>query len=697
MPVYALTIFLSSFLLFQVQPLIGRYILPWYGGGPAVWTTCMLFFQVVLLAGYGYAHVATLLDRWKQGWLHLALLLCALMFLPIAPSPDYWKLRPDDNPALKILLLLLANVGAPYLLLSATAPLVQHWFIRSFPGRSPYRLYALSNLGSLLALLSYPFLVEPNLTLAHQVSVWGWGFGVFVLFCSSCALQIGQVQAAGGAEAVSNSGAGAAAHDAPSAVRPSMASFLLWLSLSACGSAMLLATTNMLCQDIAVVPFLWVIPLALYLVTFILCFNSEKAANRLVWGTLTVAAIIAACYQLVPQHNNSLTTMIVVYLAALFTCCMSCHGELARSRPAPRHLTAYYLVISLGGALGGCFVALVAPLAFNDFWEYPLSLAGTFFVLIVAWRRDGVFTRTSRWVPGGLVTAQLALCVFLAYHVVMTQNGSVTSVRNFYGALKVYADTDTVGKRLLLLHGRVKHGWQYSIGALRRLPTAYYGPESGVGLALRFHPRRFSPDIRQRSLRVGVIGLGAGTLAAYGQSGDLFRFYEINPAVITLADRFFSYCRDSAARVEFVPGDARITLEAELQHNNPQGFDVLVVDAFSGDAIPIHLLTQECFAIYRRHLKPDGLLAVHISNKFLDLLPAVRTQGRSIGYWPVVFRSPENDMAGIEAALWVVLIPDIRFINTPEVSSRADFGSGTDPAPLVWTDDFASLWHILKR
>ena len=690
MALYALTIFTGSFLLFQVEPLIGRYILPWYGGGPAVWTTCMLFFQVVLLAGYGYAHLATRLGRRKQGYLHLALLLAALPFLPIAPSPELWKPAPGDDPALKILLLLLANVGLPYLVLSATAPLLQHWFVRSFPGRSPYRLYALSNLGSLLALLSYPFLVEPNLILNRQVAVWSWGFAFFACACASCALLLAPKNES---EPQSEGDATPAAAPAP---RLPLASFFEWLLLSALGSVMLLATTNLLCQDVAVVPFLWVMPLVLYLATFTIAFESERWSNRLVWGVLMVLSFAAACYQLMPQHAGNLALMIGIYLTALFTCCMACHGELARSRPDPRQLTAYYLTISLGGALGGLFVALLAPLVFNDFWEYPLALVGSCLVLFFAWRRAGVFRGSHRLLPVTLVVLQLALVLFLSYHVFMTLNGSLASFRNFYGVLKLYTDSDAVGKRLVLLHGQVKHGWQYA-GARKDIPTAYYGPYTGAGLALALHPHRLSADPGQRALRVGVIGLGAGTLATYGQPGDLIRFYEINPDVIDVAQRYFSFCRDSRARVEFVPGDARIVLEAELKQKHPERFDLLVVDAFSGDAIPIHLLTRECFAIYRQHLKPDGILLVHISNKYLDLAPVLRTQGRAVGYLPVAFKSPGSAGAGTEPATWMALIPDLAFLNPAEVSLRADVNLAPDPKPLVWTDDFASLWHVLKK
>jgi hypothetical protein len=389
MAVYALTVFLGSFLLFQAQPLIGKYILLWFRGSPAVWTTCMLFFQVALLAGYGYAYLVSRMTGKYQGYLHAALLGAALVFLPIAPSPDFWKSTAAGSPLLRILLLLSANIRVPYLLLSATAPLVQHWFMCSFPGHSPYRLYALSNFGSLLALVSYPFLVEPSLPIDRQATVWGWGFALFVSCCGWCALRlIRSPETAVVAEKEQESGIAES--------RLSASAVVTWLLLSACGSALLIATTNQLCQEVAVVPFLWVMPLALYLLTFIICFNSERASDRLLWGMLLVGAVFAACRVVYLGVYVNLPVQILVYLATLFTSCMVCHSELVRSRPDPRHLTAYYLFISAGGALGGAFVALAAPALFSGFWEFPIFLAFTCLVILFAWFRGGAFAGGAR-------------------------------------------------------------------------------------------------------------------------------------------------------------------------------------------------------------------------------------------------------------------------------------------------------------
>ena len=360
MTVYALTVFLGSFLLFQIQPLIGKYILPWYGGSPAVWTTCMLFFQVALLAGYGYAYLSSRLSGKRQAFVHALFLAGALLFIPIAPSADFWASSVVHSPQASILLLLTATIGLPYFTLSATAPLVQHWFVRSCPGRSPYRLYALSNAGSFIALLSYPILIEPRFLLNRQIVWWGWVFVVFVLCCGWCLLRLARTLEP---DFVSPAG--------PDEERqhgnPASTDIVKWLLLSACGSGLLLATTNQLCQEVAVIPFLWIVPLALYLITFIVCFNSERACDRLLWGILLAASVGAACRVVSLGVYINLPIQILILLAALFTSCMVCHGELARSSPDPRHLTVYYLIIAPGGAAGGIFVALVAPSLFKGF------------------------------------------------------------------------------------------------------------------------------------------------------------------------------------------------------------------------------------------------------------------------------------------------------------------------------------------
>lgn len=700
MAAYALTIFLGSFLLFQIQPLIGKYILPWYGGSPAVWTTCMLFFQVVLLAGYGYAHLATRAGRIRQGYLHLGMLLAALPFLPITPSAELWKPAPGDAPVAKILLLLLANIGMPYLVLAATAPLIQHWFVSSFPGRPPYRLYALSNFASLLALLSYPFLVEPRLTLDRQVLLWSWGFAAYALCCAWCAVRprlAGRI--AGTGPALDAAAPCAGEPDPPLAGKGelSVSAALIWLLLSASGAALLLATTNQLCQEVAVVPFLWVIPLAIYLLTFIICFNSDKNYDRILWGMVLIGAVILACRTLYLGINVNLWLQILIFLAALFALCMVCHGELVRSRPDPRHLTAYYLVIAAGGAMGGALVALAAPALFDGFWEYPISLACSCLVILAAWFRERAFARTPRWLPAFLVAGQLALVCFVVSYLRSYSQQAESRTRNFYGVLRVIRNSDATGPKLTLMHGRVVHGTQFTSAARRSLPTTYYGPDSAAGLALRFHPNRTSDEPRQHGLKVGVVGLGTGTLAAYGQRGDTFRFYEINPEVVRLAEKYFTYLKGSAARVEVAPGDARITMESELKRNSPQGYDLLLVDAFSSDAIPLHLLTRECFSVYRRHLKADGLLLVHITNRFLDLGDIVHAQGEAAGYRVARVTSSGDEKHGTGRADWMILTRNSGFLDLPRVRAKLAPLPATASSTPLWSDDFASLWQTMRR
>ena len=688
MLLHTITIFLGSFLLFQLQPLVGRSILPWFGGGPAVWATCMVFFQVGLLAGYSYAHAISTLTRRRQAYLHSGLLIAAALLLPVSPSAAVWKPAPGSPPVAAILLLLATTVGLPYLALSASAPLVQHWFVRDCPERSPYRLYSLSNCASLLALASYPFIVEPLLSLRQQAGVWSWGFGLYGLFCAACAMR---PVLSGTSNPATNP------DDCPSdrdrsMTGPALSSgdLAFWLLLSACGSALLLATTNQLCQEVAVIPFLWVAPLALYLFSFVICFRNDQGYDRLRWCILLAGLLVPASSVFILGAKVALPLQIIVYLAALFAGCMVCHGELVRSRPHPSRLTAFYLAMSAGGALGGMFVALAAPALFSDFWEYPVVWWITCLSVVAAWYRGGLFTVAPRWLAP-LIGCGIAVLVLATLRPLLTYAPyTETAVRNFYGVLRVIKYQGHAGEMRILMHGAITHGIQFTDPGRRRLATSYYGPESGIGLALLLHPHRLT----HQPLRVGVIGLGTGTVAAYGLTGDVFRFYEINPAVITIARERFSYLSDSAARIETAAGDARLLLEAELASGRPQQFDILVVDAFTSDAIPIHLLTRECFAVYGRHLRPDGIIAVNATNRFLDLPPLIRTQGELEGFSAASVNSPAESKDGVYKADWVLLTRNMQFINNTTLRNRL---TPLPPAAArPWTDDYASLWSLIK-
>lgn len=756
---YRLTIFLAAFLLFAVQLLMGKYVLPWFGGTPAVWTTCMLFFQALLLAGYAYAHALTgRLSPRAQGALHATLALASLLLLgalalvwdsPITPGAG-WKPHGSDDPIRGIVGLLAAGVGLPYLVLSATAPLLQAWMRRTHPENSPYRLYALSNLGSFLALWSYPFVVEPWLALKTQARLWSWGYAAFALGCGYCALRIRRHTASEVDRADDGNDV--------EVTRPGKGTHALWLSLAACASVMFLATTNQMCQDIAVVPFLWVLPLSLYLLSFIICFERDRWYSRRWFHPAFGLGVFLACFVLYEGALGSIFAQIGVYSFALFTCCMVCHGELARLRPASRYLTSFYLMVATGGAAGGVFVALLAPRLFRGLWEYPLALWGSallvllilardedswfyqssvgapvliavavllpesialaspsrsplvhfplFVALVLALRalirgRPTGFSRVQAWTAKVYATALLAILGAVLYGsaAVHAQNAVALS-RNFYGALAVFQQNayEPDWRAYALIHGRTVHGIQFRDEAKRLLPTAYFGSTSGVGLALLHHPRRSAAQPSQSNLRIGVAGLGIGTLAAYGRAGDCVRFYEINPEVIRLATdpRYFSYLERSPARIELIPGDARLSLEKELERNETQQFDLLAIDAFTGDAIPTHLLTEEAFGIYLKHLRPGGILALNVTNRYLDLKPVLWRAAERFGLrsaW--IHGNKEGRMAG--ESDWMLLSEDGEFLNSPAILKAGGPRDAHLPAARLWTDDYSNLFQALKK
>ena len=645
---------------------MGRYVLPWFGGGPAVWTVCLLFFQVVLVAGYAYAH-------WMRSRrVHVALLALSLLALPLAPRRILYEQASSTHPSLHILVVLAATVAAPYFVLSSTGPLVQRWFTIAQPGQPPWRLYSLSNLGSFLALFTYPFAVEPFLTLRMQSWIWSGLYAGFVVLCSWTAFSVGPDVAP--------------LQNAAVPMRP----ILFWIGLAATGSTLLLATTNLISQDVAVIPFLWIAPLALYLLTFVIAFDRDSWYRR---GPFAIAAgllVPAACIVTAAAVGISPWWQIAVYLSALFVACMLCHGELARSRPTEQYLTHFYLAIAGGGALGGVFVAIIAPRIFTQFTEYPIGLTATCVGGLSVWMQRGALRQ---WATSSFAVRvpTVALLVGAMSAIALITGGSrpaLSTVRNFFGILRVTEQQDPInGPYRELTHGRIRHGLQFLRSPQNTWPTTYYGPDSGVGIALQ---------ALQGPRRVGVIGLGAGTMAAWGRAGDAFRFYEINPAVISIAESWFSYLKNSAAKTETVLGDARVQLDRERASGDLQRFDLLAVDAFSSDAIPLHLLTAQCADIYRAHLKPNGLLLFHVSNRFLNLDPVTRGLAAHLGWTAARFVSSADAATGESATRWVLLTADSSFLKRDHIALRISPWMPGEPAPILWTDDFASLWHVLK-
>lgn len=703
---YAAAVFLGAFLLFQVQPLLAKAILPWFGGTSAVWTTCMLFFQVLLLAGYLYAHlISTRLTPRAQVFLHLALVAVSLGFLNILPS-DAWRPSGHESPAWLIMVLLGVNIGVPYLVLSATSPLLQAWFRGAEAGREPYRLYALSNAGSLLALLSYPFVFEPLLALKTQAAGWGALYAVFALFCGWC----GASFLRSGARAPAPADAAGVAGEAPCWRRRA-----LWVVLSACGSALLLATTNQLTQDVSVVPFLWLLPLGVYLLSFILCFDSPRWYSRPAWLVFLAFACAGVCYSLYKGINVPLPMQLLIYPLTLFIACMVCHGELARHKPAPSRLTGFYALVSAGGALGGAVVAVGAPLLLNGPWEYHLFwLLLCAVVLVILWREEEAVRRPGKYrLLPFLLGAAFAGFGWALYGNYEQETASMLDMkRNFYGTLRIYSSEYSGGEVLTLLHGQIDHGFQFLAGdPRRRRPVSYYGPGTGVAASV-IAMRRITAS-EKRPLRIGLVGLGAGIMAAWGHPGDQFRFYEINPLVVRFNNEYFSYIRDSTSDIELVMGDARLSMEREAAPasaprkslgfdrsaaapppSRPEPLDLLVLDAFSGDAIPLHLLTREAFKTYFARLRPGGALAVHVSNQFVDLEPLVHGLAIDSGKYAVVIENWADEKSGVEDSAWVLVTDNSRFLDDPIVRENMipwPKNSGT----VVFTDQYSNLFSLL--
>jgi SAM-dependent methyltransferase len=670
---YAATIFLSAFLLFMVQPIIAKQILPWFGGSSAVWTTALVFFQSTLLAGYAYADLTQRLGVRRQTLLHVGLLLLSLLSLPILASPE-WKPQGDEAPIVRILLLLVATIGLPYFLLSTTTPLLQAWYWRRFRAAVPYRLFALSNFASLLALLGFPVIFEPWLSLPQLGLAWSVMYGAFVATCAATAWISLRATAEGDLRELPQS----ATTSSVSAVAPALSMQLRWLLLAAMGSVMLLAVTNHVTQNVASVPFLWVLPLSLYLLTFVLAFDHPRWYRQPVY-VVAMALAVPAMAWLIPSLDLKLAAS--VFFAGLFIACMFCHGELARMRPDPRYLTRFYLMISIGGALGAVLVAIVAPLVLRGYFEVNIALV--LLALLVLLQLSGWKRLIGVAVVGA--TAYFALTGAYEY-----SKGLRVMERDFYGVVRTRDRQDPVPYRAML-HGGIIHGGQLLGDDFRNTPSDYFGPGSGYG-------RLFAAlnEIEPAPRRVGIVGLGAGVVASYGRPGDTFTFYEISPRVVEVARSEFTFLRDTAAKTDVVLGDGRLSLEREA----PRRYDVLGIDAFAGDSIPMHLVTREAMALYVRHLAPDGVIVFQATNRYIDLLPVVKRLASEVGMEAVLVSDvpagsdtgPDYWLSSTDQILVTrnrrLLESDaLRYVATP-IADRSDLAT--------FTDAHHNLFRILK-
>ena len=715
---------LSAFLLFQVQPVISKFILPWFGGSPGVWTTAMLFFQIVLFLGYTYAHALSRLPGRQQVIIHITLLALALVLLPITPT-DAWKPAADGaEPSWRILGLLLASVGLPYFVLSSTSPLVQVWFTHGNPGSSPWRLYALSNIGSLGALVSFPFFFEPRWGVETLASGWSFAFWAYALL-TLLVLWIDRQRAQAAEAETTAETPESPVEDTP----PSIWRRIMWVLLPAIASAVLLAATSHVCHDVAVIPFMWVVPLSLYLLTFIICFEREAWYSRVtfLWALPALPLVLLTCIMENLQKSEHGWDKVQTWIsehgewfqrffpkdydlsgfeldpnylfelgwafAAMFFACMVCHGELARLKPSPRRLTSFYLHMSAGGALGGLFVSLAAPKLFVSYAEWPLALIASFIVACIAfvlwiWRVfSGKAIRNTAFIIVGI-----AGCLGV---IAMSELGfkdtkdRLELVRNFYGTLSVTEwdpGQDTHWRELS--NGGIVHGKQNLAPEYRRDPTSYYGHSTGIGKAL--DSLRLSKDAR-----VGVVGMGAGTVATYAESGHSYRFYDINPEVPRLAQKYFTYLPDLQARgakLEIVVSDARLALEQEKS----QQFDALLLDAFTGDSVPAHLLTREAFEIYKRHMKPDGIIAVHITNSYLRLAPLMLKTAAEVGYQTRRITT-YTDHGDHDSTDYVLFTNNASFLAavTDVPPDDEELDKETKIQPRVWTDKHHDLFQVL--
>ncbi|HKU84974.1 MAG TPA: fused MFS/spermidine synthase [Casimicrobiaceae bacterium] len=673
MLLFALTIFASAFLLFLVQPIIAKQILPWFGGSAAVWTTCLVFFQTALLAGYAYADaLVRRIGRRNRARVHVALLAASVLVLPIIPAAA-WKPLGTEEPVSLILGLLAVTIGLPYFLLATTSPLLQAWFAERYPERNPYRLFALSNFASLAALVAYPFAIEPWVATRVQALAWSVAYAVFALLCAAIAWRSGRP-----------SGVALAECDAESAAvpgeAPSWRASMLWLALAATGSVLLLTVTSHITQNIAAVPLLWIVPLTLYLLTFILCFDSSRWYPRDVMLAAAAAALgVMAWCVADPRLTHELMLQIGVFCVGLFIACMFCHGELARQKPAPRYLTRFYLMVALGGAVGAVLVGIVAPLVLPANFELSLGLVAAAALLVFQVRR-------AAYVFGTLGLVALAVTIgCTVWAVTAFYETTIVTARNFYGVLRVLEwGSNDASRHRTLMHGTIMHGLQYLAPPFNNVATTYYTATSGIGRLLdTLHPRK-------DPLRVGIIGLGTGSLAVYGTPGDLYRFYDINPAVVRIARQDFTYLAQSEATIETPLGDARLTLERET----PAALDLLVIDAFSSDAIPVHLITSEALAVYGRNLEPDGVIAFHVTNRFLDLVPVVRALADAHGMEAVWIKDDTSDSLASRSD-WVLVSRNHELLAKPRIAEAA---RPIEPRPDVgvWTDDFNNLFQVIR-
>lgn len=679
MPAFTISIFLSAFLLFTIQPLLTKKLLPLFGSSPSIWLCNVLFFQTMLLIGYLYAFFLTKISKISlQIAIHVTLLMCSLFFLPISPIEKATSLWPP----LAILARLTATVFLPGMIISASSPLFQHWYGQCYQTEFPYRYYALSSFGSLLGLLAFPFVLEPTLALKTQLIVWSGLYGLYLVSSALCLMILSKNNSQLSFKQTNHQ----SKNSMPNA-------WVHWLLLTLLSSALLLSTTQITLQDIASFPLLWVIPLALYLISFIITFYHAKCYYRPLWIIL-YTLFSAFVFYLKSHHELSLTLQIVIYSSLLFSGCMVCHGELFRLKPDKQDMTTYYLFIALGGVLGGLFINVIAVLFFNDLWDFYLTIFGIFILsayLCFYYPKQKVFwLQVASWIAGFSTLSAL-----LFFHLQYDNQNVILKARNFFGTMEVVENNLDIKDYhyRTLRHGNIMHGHQFLEGEKRFLATSYYSHLSGIGYAI-YYERLLKNDSFFKGLRIGVIGLGTGTIAALTFKGDLIRFYEIDPDIEKIAQQYFSYLADTKAFVDIIIGDGRLSLAQTFEKKGSENYDVLAIDAFNGDAIPVHLLTLEAVKIYLAHLSPKGIIAFHVSSRYLDLNPPLQAIAKALNLYAYIARNDGDKKNWIASAEWILLTSD------PELGAFLYQKQALDFRPqrmaIPWTDDFNYLLSIVR-
>lgn len=672
---YSVTIFLSAFLIFLVQPIIGKIILPVYGGAPAVWTTCMVFFQAVLLLGYGYAHLLVSRCSSRARFrIHLSVLFFACITLPLSAA-QLTAGATGLNPIASIFVSLLIGIGLPYFAMTATAPLLQGSLTKYGQNDSIYKLYAVSNIGSLGALFLYPAIFEPSLKISGQLDIWSLGFLVVSVLVSAVLWRTDVKKSDFESLPLVSETSPITGHQV-----------YLWAILSACGSVILLAASNQISQNIAAVPFLWILPLALYLMSYIAAFSGYPLYSLKVWFTIFTIALFFKIYWALTIFHPSLGFRLIGECVVVFASLMLCHGELARQRPKTESLTIFYFTSSLGGVLGSLFVACAAPFVYQNYSEVAFGFLLCALLTIIA----SLIRSTSHlFSSSGRIKTAISLATLAAFAVSLVidrDEKSLISRRSFFGVVSVTEKNSDIPDYhfLRMHHGTIVHGTQLQAAGKRTIPTTYYGEQSGIGIVLQKYKSG-------KPRRIGVIGLGTGTIAVYGTKDDFFRYYEINNDVTEIAESIFSYLKDSKSRYEIIPGDARISLSLEESNQ----FDILLVDAFSGDSIPTHLLTREAGTEYLRHVNQEGILVFHVSNQFLDLVPVVSNVATELGLSAYSVKDPGILARGQSESTYVI-VPRRPFSPQLLAATPALIRLETVDGQRSWTDDYSDLFSVLR-